>query len=282
MLVPIDNTDLSTVTVSQAIEFARTLGARITLFHALPDDAAMFRSDADVVRLTSADDYAYTYEGQAREVLAKAESAARAQSVPCDYASMVSDSPYLAIIAVASECDCDLIFIASHGRRCNTGMKFGSQALKVLVNTEIPVLVSATANPSVPVRAIGIIHDERRSLAAVLHVWSHLIWTSQGEGVAPHPVLMQTILHYIQKFLVALHHPKEDEYLSRRLRERTSTVNAELDELKRQHHRDQELVTELADAVKRHLMAICQSATSSRRYRDMRFSSGNIWLVRRA
>ncbi|MDF3872863.1 universal stress protein [Pseudomonas putida] len=156
LLVPIDNTDLSTVTVSRAIEFARALGARITFFHALPDHAATLRGDADVVRLTSPDDFAYAYEGRAREVLAKAESAARAQGVTCDSASTVSDSPYRAIVGAAREAGCDLIFMASHGRRSNIGMMLGSQTLKVLVNTEIPVLVSAITDPPMPVQAMGV------------------------------------------------------------------------------------------------------------------------------
>jgi hemerythrin-like domain-containing protein len=43
-------------------------------------------------------------------------------------------------------------------------------------------------------------------------------------------------VRYLQDFPVALHHPKEDEYLFKRLRERTSMADAELDELERQHH----------------------------------------------
>lgn len=146
LLVPIDNTDLSTITVSRAIELARTLGARITFFHALPDHATMLRGDADVVRLTSPDDYV-AYEGRAWELLAEAESAGRAQGLTCDSTCAVSDSPYRAIVAAANEASCDLIFMASHGRRSNIGMMLGSQTLKVLINTEIPVLVSAITDP---------------------------------------------------------------------------------------------------------------------------------------
>jgi hemerythrin-like domain-containing protein len=201
--------------------------------------------------MTSPADFAYAFEGRARELLAKAESAARAQGVPCESRSTVSDTPYLAIIAAARDGGCDLIFMASHGRRTNLGMMLGSQTLKVLVHAGIPVLVSATANPAPPARAIGIIRDEHRSLAAVLHAWMHLIAAARREGKAPDAGLMQAILRYIQTFPVALHHPKEDEYLFRKLRERTSEVDAELDELERQHDRDRQLVAELAALVER-------------------------------
>lgn len=253
LLVPIDGTDLSTVTIGLAVEFARTLGARITFFHAQPDFAGSLSGDADVVRLTAPADYTYKYEGRARELLTKAESAARAHGVPCTSTSTVSDSPYSAIIAAAREAGCDLIYMASHGRKSTLGMMLGSQTLKVLLHSEIPVLVSATANPPVPVQAIGIIRDEHRSLAAVLHAWQHLLKTAKEQNAAPDAALMRAMLHYIQAFPLALHHPKEDEYLFRRLRERTHTTDAELDELERQHERDHQLVAELADTLERQI-----------------------------
>lgn len=246
LLVPIDGTDLSTQIVGQSVEFARLLGARITFFYAVPDHAASLRGEAEVVWATSPNEYAYAYEGRARELLAKAESAARALGVPCSAASSVSDRPYEAIIAAARDAGCDLIYMASHGRRSNVGMMLGSQTLKVLMQTEIPVLVAATGNPSVPARAIGIIRDEHRSLAAVLHAWMHLISAARAERKQPDVVLMRAIVRYLKDFPVALHHPKEDGFLFRRLRERTSSADAELDELQRQHERDHQLVAELS------------------------------------
>jgi nucleotide-binding universal stress UspA family protein/hemerythrin-like domain-containing protein len=246
LFVPIDGTDLSTQIVGQSVEFARTLGARITFFHAVPDHAGSLRGEAEVVWVTSPNEFAYAFEGRARELLAKAESAARALGVPCSSASAASDRPYEAILVAAREAGCDLIYMASHGRRSNVGMILGSQTLKVLMQTDIPVLVAATSNPAAPARAIGIIRDEHRSLAAVLHAWMHLIGKARSEGKRPDPALMRAIVRYIQEFPVALHHPKEDDYLFRKLRERTSSLDAELEELHRQHERDQQLVAELA------------------------------------
>jgi nucleotide-binding universal stress UspA family protein/hemerythrin-like domain-containing protein len=249
LLVPVDGTDLSTQIVGQAVEFARILGARITFFHAVPDHAASLRGEAEVVWTTSPNEFVYAFEGRARELLAKAESAARALGVPCSAASTVSDKPYEAILAAARDAGCDLIYMASHGRRSNIGMVLGSQTLKVLMQTEIPVLVAATSNPAAPARAIGIIRDEHRSLAAVLHAWMHLLATARSEGKQPERALMRAFVRYIQEFPVALHHPKEDDYLFRKLRERTSALDAELDELHRQHQRDEQLVAELAKMI---------------------------------
>jgi nucleotide-binding universal stress UspA family protein/hemerythrin-like domain-containing protein len=248
LLVPIDGTDLSTETVGKAVELARSLGARITFFHALPDHAASLFGEAELVRVASPADFAYAYQGRARELLTKAEAAARAQGVPCASASAVSDSPYQAIIDAAHDDACDLIFMASHGRRSSVGMMLGSQTLKVLVNAETPVLVSATSNPSQAARAIGIILDEHRSLSAVLHAWQHLLDSAARLQTRPAPSLLQAIVRYIQNFPVALHHRKE-ELLFELLRAHTSEANAELEELERQHPRDREMVAELATMV---------------------------------
>ena len=252
LLVPIGSSDLSTVTIGRAVEFALSLGARITFFHARAGHASSIIGDADIVRMTAPEDYAYNFEGRARELLTKAESAARARGVPCASASAASDSPYTAIIAAARSAGCDLIFMASHGRRTTLGMMLGSQTLKVLVNSEIPVLVSAMAEPPVPAQAIAIIRDEHRSLAAVLHAWLRLFKDAAGKNARPDAALMKAMVRYIRDFPVALHHPKEDDYLFRKLRERTSVANPELDELERQHVRDEQMVVELSALVDRY------------------------------
>ncbi|BAL24250.1 universal stress protein [Azoarcus sp. KH32C] len=261
ILVPIDGTDLSTETVSNAVEFACTLGARITFFHAQPDHTAALSSDSEIIRLTSPDEFVYAYEGRARELLAKAESAARALGVPCDSVMAVSDTPYAAIISAARDAGCDLIYMASHGRRSTIGMMLGSQTLKVLVNAGMPVLVAATSNPPLTSQAIGIIRDEHRSLAAVLHAWLYLLGSDQESLDLPRDRLMRGMLHYLKTFPVAQHHPKEEEYLFRKLRERTSRCNAELDELERQHERDRQMVDELAVTVEQHLAGAVDVAT---------------------
>lgn len=265
LLVPIDDSDLSTVTIGSAVEFARTLGAKLTFFHADANYAASLRGEAEIVRMTSPDIFTYLYEGRARELLTKAESAARAQGVPCSSITVVSDSPYTAIISAARSEGCDLIFMASHGRSSKIGMMLGSQTLKVLINSDIPVLVSAMVNPPAPAHAIAIIRDEHRSLAAVLHAWLQVLKpAAEGAAATPQPALMQTIMYYIKNFPIAQHHPKEREYLFRILRERTSVVNAELDELERQHVRDEKMVAELESLID----AYASGATSAEALRE--------------
>jgi nucleotide-binding universal stress UspA family protein/hemerythrin-like domain-containing protein len=249
LFVPVDGTDLATEVIGNAVALARKLGARVTFFHAAADASASLRGDADVVRLTARADYDYAYLGRPRELLAKAEAAARALGVPCDTLHQVSDKPAAAIVEAARAKGCDLIFMASHGHRGKIGMALASDTLQVMTSAGLPVLVSSVGEPPAPAHAIGVIRDEHRSLAAVMHAWMHLLVELRAGSREFDPVLQRSIVRYLRSFPLALHHPKEDEFLFRRLRERTTSVHAELDELERQHERDHQLVDELTQKV---------------------------------
>jgi nucleotide-binding universal stress UspA family protein len=69
------------------------------------------------------------------------EKAAKEAGVPCETAQEKSDWPYEAIIAAAQKGQCDLIIMASHGRRGVQGLLLGSETQKVLTHSKIPVLV---------------------------------------------------------------------------------------------------------------------------------------------
>ena len=135
----------------------------------IADAARSLRGDAEVLRLTARDEYEYAYLGKARELLTKAETAARALGVPCESRHAVSDRPAQAIVEAARAVGCDLIFMASHGQHGKIGMAFASEMMAVLMNARLPVLVSSIGELAAPARAIGIIRDEHRSLATVMH-----------------------------------------------------------------------------------------------------------------
>jgi hemerythrin-like domain-containing protein/nucleotide-binding universal stress UspA family protein len=245
LLVPIDGSDLTTEMVGRAVEYARGAGARITFFHAHPDPSASLSGEPDAVRLVSPESYQYTYVGRARELLAKAESAARAQGVPCESRSATSGSPHQAILAAARECGCDLIFMAPHRRRSGVGMLLGSQTMRVIMFATVPVLVSPVSPPGPAANALAVIRDEHRSIAAVLHAWMHHLSVARLDGRMPDFQLIRAMVRYLRDFPMTQHHPKEDAHLFRRLRSRTSSLDAEIEELERQHGRDRELVQAL-------------------------------------
>jgi nucleotide-binding universal stress UspA family protein len=61
--------------------------------------------------------------------------------VSCETMHVEHDQPYLAIIETAVRKSCDLIVMASHGRRGISAMVLGSETTKVLTHSTIPVLV---------------------------------------------------------------------------------------------------------------------------------------------
>ena len=141
ILVPTDGSALSTDTVRKAVEFAREAGDKITFFYAKPDYPVAFYGEGALIDPTTPEKFAEMAENQAHEILGAAEAIARASAVACASRADTSDSPYDAVIRAATESGCDLIFMASHGRRGLSGLLLGSETQKVLTHSKIPVLV---------------------------------------------------------------------------------------------------------------------------------------------
>ena len=69
------------------------------------------------------------------------KTAASAAGVPCEVADVAAEHPYEAIIDTAKTAGCDAIVMASHGRRGASALVLGSETVKVLTHSKIPVLV---------------------------------------------------------------------------------------------------------------------------------------------
>lgn len=100
--------------------------------------------------------------------------------------------------------------------------------------------------------AIRVIKAEHRSIAAVLDGMLFLVGEIRKGRMRPDFELFKAMLHYIRAFPVKLHHPKEDQWLYRILRERRADAARALDELETEHVQDRELVAGLADALDRY------------------------------
>jgi len=141
ILVPTDGSELSSDTVKRAVSFAKETGAKITFFFAKPDYPVAFYGEGALIDPTTPEKFAAMAEQQAQEILAAAKQQAQAAGVDCASVSVVSDIPYEAIIAATKTTGCDLIFMASHGRRGFSGLLLGSETQKVLTHSKVPVLV---------------------------------------------------------------------------------------------------------------------------------------------
>lgn len=141
ILVPTDGSQLSQETVKRAISFARENGARITFFYAKPEYPVAFYGEGALIDPTTPEKFAKMAEQQATDILGSCEKLAAAANVQSAVASKTSDIPYEAIIGAAEASGCDLIFMASHGRRGIGGLLLGSETQKVLTHSKVPVLV---------------------------------------------------------------------------------------------------------------------------------------------
>ena len=253
LLVTLDDTGLATEIVSQAVPFAAALGARITFFTARADFGA---TDQGALQRTVAPDvYADNIAGEARGILQKAEAAAKSKGVPCSSFTMTSNRPYAAILAAAEAEGCDLIFMASHGRKGLGALILGSQTQKVLANTRIPVLVASVESNQKDreaLMAVAIIQDEHRSLAAVISGLVHLVEEAVEGKAALDVSLVRSMFHYIDAFPDRLHHPKEDAYLFERLTARTHDYDAAIAELRAQHAICGDQIKEMEVALQRY------------------------------
>lgn len=139
VLLPTDGTATSDIAVQCAIRFARDAGARVTVVHVIPPFHILTYQPEMLEQ--SREENQRQSQARATSILQAAEQLAREQGVPCDSVAIKSDSVYEAIIQSAFDRQCDLIAMASHGRRGVRGMLLGSETQKVLLHTQIPVLV---------------------------------------------------------------------------------------------------------------------------------------------
>lgn len=142
ILVPVDGGDLSDATVLRACAFAKEMEARLVFYHALPGFYPAFvAGEAVVVDYDIEEALRAARDQQAQTLLNAAAQQAGKVGVACITECGEADAPYEGIIAAARKHACDLIFMASHGRRGARALLLGSETQKVLTHCDIPVLV---------------------------------------------------------------------------------------------------------------------------------------------
>ncbi|MGZ5146521.1 MAG: universal stress protein [Burkholderiales bacterium] len=142
ILLPTDGSKLSDRAVQRGIELAEALDARVTAVHVVPEFRMM--ADESFVLPTSVDLRSrYEKEAKARALKMLHKIAARTQAAGVAYEGVVvvGDTPYESIIETAKKRKCDLIMMASHGRRGLSALLLGSETSKVLTHSKVPVLV---------------------------------------------------------------------------------------------------------------------------------------------
>jgi nucleotide-binding universal stress UspA family protein len=139
ILVPTDGSDLAAKAVEQAVLFAKEIGAKITAVTITEPFQAISVKPSQLEYTPL--EYKKHAEIHAAKVLSTVSAAAKSAGVDCDTLHVEHEQIYQAIIDAAEARRCDLIVMASHGRRGVSAVVLGSETVKVLTHSKIPVLV---------------------------------------------------------------------------------------------------------------------------------------------
>ena len=138
ILIPTDGSPLSGSAVEKGIALAKALGAKVTVLTVVEPFPVMRGLPQSY---DAPDEYTRRAHAEAEPRLAQAEQHAKQVGVPCEVVKVEHGQPYEAIIETAGARGCDLIAMASHGRRGISALLLGSETMKVLMHSTLPVLV---------------------------------------------------------------------------------------------------------------------------------------------
>jgi nucleotide-binding universal stress UspA family protein len=142
ILLPTDDSESSRQAVLKGIEFARAIGARVTACHAAShNELTRLYVASGAIKPEVGEKIEKEFKERVDRVLGFVSDSAQKAGVPCDARYVNSPDPFAAIIETAEKEGCDLIFMASHGRRGVSALVLGSETNKVLTHSKIPVIV---------------------------------------------------------------------------------------------------------------------------------------------
>jgi nucleotide-binding universal stress UspA family protein len=139
LLLPTDGSPLSDFAIRKALQLAHSVGAKVTGVTVMPGYHVM--SYAAESLQDTREQFEVDTRRHADKYLSKLNEAATLADVLCDTVAIRGDHPYEQIIATAEQRQCDLIVMASHGRKGIKALLLGGETLKVLTHTKTPVLV---------------------------------------------------------------------------------------------------------------------------------------------
>ena len=141
ILVPTDGSELSLKAAQEAVALAKVLGARVLGFFAGPEYPGLYLGDGVLVTPSAVEEHRRAVSELAQKNLAAIEAIAREAGVPFAGKEVQRDLAWSAIVDAAESEACDLIVMGSHGRGALGGLVLGSQTVKVLSQSKVPVLV---------------------------------------------------------------------------------------------------------------------------------------------
>jgi nucleotide-binding universal stress UspA family protein len=142
ILIPTDGSERSAKAIAHGAALAAVVKAKVTVLTVTVPLHSIASDPTPVTDIPGSEEFVREYlHGQADDFLGVAESIVAARGVVCDTLQVTHEHPYTAILEMAEANRCDLIVMASHGRRGISAIILGSETMKVLTHGTIPVLV---------------------------------------------------------------------------------------------------------------------------------------------
>ena len=138
ILVPTDGSDITAKAIETSIALARSLGAQL---HTISVKEPFPYSAISEMQPTPPQEFFDAQERIAARRVQAVVEAAGAAGVPCQAHTVEALHPWEAIIDHAKRTECDLLVMASHGRRGVSALLLGSETQKVLTHSKVPVLI---------------------------------------------------------------------------------------------------------------------------------------------
>ena len=141
ILIATDGSTLSKKAVTSGLELAALTGASIIALKVVPRYPVSYFEGSFALSVNNVADVEKQWADAAMAVVDKVKDAAESEGIKAKAVTVSSDFTAEAIISAAKKYKCDVIVMASHGRRGVKRLLMGSETMHVLTHSHIPVLV---------------------------------------------------------------------------------------------------------------------------------------------
>ena len=138
ILVPTDGSDITAKAVDTTIALAKSIGAQV---YTISAKEPFPYSAISEMQPTPPQEFFDAQERIASQRVQVVVAKCVAAGVPCQSHTIEALHPWEAIIDHAKRMECDLVVMASHGRRGVSALLLGSETQKVLTHSKVPVLI---------------------------------------------------------------------------------------------------------------------------------------------
>jgi nucleotide-binding universal stress UspA family protein len=141
ILIATDGTDLSRKASDSGMALAEALGAQVVVLNVIPRYPLGYFEGGANVAVTDVARIERQWTDSAQKMVNAVRDRAEARGIKAKAVTSRSDLVAESIIAAAKKHKCDLIVMASHGRKGLKRLLLGSETTQVLTHSPIPVLV---------------------------------------------------------------------------------------------------------------------------------------------